>query len=75
MATWGPPQPKKNVTQKGKRSVKLYITTYTDEFDTERDFLGKEVTGNQCVLFSLKIVFLYSIHNHVQLKFLKIELV
>lgn len=43
MATWGPSQPKKNVFQKGKRSIKLYVTTYTDEFDSERDYLNQEV--------------------------------
>lgn len=43
MATWGPSQPKKNVSQKEKRSIKLYVTTYTDEFDSERDYLNQEV--------------------------------
>lgn len=43
MATWGPSQPKKNVSQKGKRPIKLYVTTFTDEFDSERDYLNQEV--------------------------------
>ncbi|XP_061167339.1 TPR repeat-containing protein DDB_G0287407-like [Saccostrea echinata] len=42
MATWGPPQPRRNV-RKSKRSVKLYITSYTDEFDSERGYLSQEV--------------------------------
>ncbi|XP_048761079.1 uncharacterized protein LOC125670136 [Ostrea edulis] len=43
MATGGPTQPRRNVARKGKRSIKLYVTTYTDEFDSERDYLSQEV--------------------------------
>lgn len=48
MATWGPSQPKKNVSQKGKRPIKLYVTTFTDEFDSERDYLNQEVHKYFC---------------------------
>lgn len=40
MVIWGLFQFKKNVFQKGKRLIKLYVIIFIDEFDLERDYLN-----------------------------------